>query len=95
MEFSTEQIRKVAKLAKIKLTEAEIEIFNDQFSSIAQVITKLQQVDTTNISPINNPSSAETLLREDIITDGNYVNEIMKNAPKHTFNCFSVPKVIE
>lgn len=95
MEFSPKQIRKVAKLAKIRLSETEIEIFSNQFSSIAEVITKLQKVDTKDILPINNPSLAETLFREDIVDDGNYVNEIIKNAPKHSFNCFSVPKVIE
>ncbi|MEK6734548.1 MAG: Asp-tRNA(Asn)/Glu-tRNA(Gln) amidotransferase subunit GatC [Pseudomonadota bacterium] len=95
MEFSPEIIRKVARFAKVKLTEAEVEIFNDQFTSITQVINRLQQVDTTGITPINNPSIAQTLMREDKVTDGNYVEDILVNAPKSAFNCFVVPKVIE
>ncbi len=95
MDFSPEIIKKVAKLAKIRLSEEEIEIFNQQFSSISQIINDLQQVDTTNIEPINNPSKASTLLRKDIVNDGNYVNDIMYNAPKASFNCFVVPKVVE
>ena len=95
MEFSSEQIRRVARLAKIRLTEEEIATFSQQFVSITEVISKLQKVDTKNISPINNPSSASTLLREDEVTDGNCVKDILSNAPKHAFNCFVVPKVIE
>ena len=95
MEFSPEKIRKVAKLAKIRLTDDEVNIFNDQFTSISQVISELQQVDTNGITPINNPSQAATLMREDVVTDGNYVNDILSNTPKHAFNCFVVPKVIE
>ena len=95
MEFTPDQIRKVAKLAKIRLTDTEISIFSEQFVSISQIIKKLQQVDTINITPINNPSQAYTLMREDIISDGNYVENILINAPRHAFNCFIVPKVVE
>lgn len=95
MDFSSDKIKKVAKLAKISLTEEEVVLFNQQFSSIAEVITKLQKVDTTNITPIHNPSKATNLMRSDIVNDGNYVKDILVNAPKHEFNCFVVPKVIE
>lgn len=95
MEFSPEKIKKVAKLAKIRLTEDEIKIFNDQFAAIAKVISKLQKVDTTGITPIHNPSPAPTLMRKDVISDGNYAQDILANSPKQAFNCFVVPKVVE
>lgn len=95
MEFSPEKIRRVAKLAKIRLTDAEVDVFSEQFTSISKVITRLQQVDTSNITPINNPSQAATLLREDVVSDGGYVKDILVNSPKHAFDCFVVPKVIE
>lgn len=95
MDFSPEQIRKVAKLAKIRLTDEEVALFNEQFSSIMQIISKLQQVNTTDITPIHNPSPASTLMRQDIVNDGNYVKDILVNAPKQAFDCFVVPKVVE
>ena len=95
MDFSPEKIKKVAKLAKIRLTEAEVLMFNDQFSAIAEVITKLQKVETKGVAPIHNPSPAATLMREDIVNDGNYVKDILVNAPKQAFDCFVVPKVVE
>lgn len=95
MDFSAEQIKKVAKLAKIRLTDDEINLFSGQFVAITNIISKLQGVNTDNVTPINNPSNAETLLREDVVNDGNYVNDIMSNSPKQTLNCFVVPKVIE
>jgi aspartyl-tRNA(Asn)/glutamyl-tRNA(Gln) amidotransferase subunit C len=95
MEFSPEKIKKVAKLAKIRLTEDEIKTFSDQFVAIAGVITKLQKVDTTGIAPIHNPSPAHTFTRKDVISDGNYAQDILVNSPKQAFNCFVVPKVVE
>lgn len=95
MYFSPEKIKKVAKLAKIRLTEDEIAMFNDQFVAISEIITQIQQVDTTGITPIHNPSTATTLMREDIVNDGNYVKDILVNAPKQAFDCFVVPKVVE
>lgn len=95
MDFSSEQIRKVAKLSKVKLTDDEVTMFSEQFSEIMKIITKLQQLDTDGITPIHNPSPAKTLMRQDIVTDGNYVNDILVNAPKQAFDCFVVPKVVE
>ena len=95
MDFSPTDIKRVAKLAKVRLTDSEISIFSEQFTAISKIITKLQQVDTHNITPIHNPSPAPTLMREDVISDGNYAQDILVNAPKQAFNCFVVPKVVE
>lgn len=95
MEFSLEIIKKVATFAKIKLSDEEAELFNQEFSAIAAIINKLQKVDTTHITPIHNPSPAHLVLREDVASDGNYAEQILSNAPKHAFNCFVVPKVVE
>ncbi|MCT4635566.1 MAG: Asp-tRNA(Asn)/Glu-tRNA(Gln) amidotransferase subunit GatC [Rickettsiales bacterium] len=95
MEFSPEKIKKVAKLAKVKLTEDEIVMFNDQFMAISEIITKIQKVDTKGVIPVHNPSHASTLLRKDEVTDGGYVDDILVNAPKQAFGCFVVPKVVE
>lgn len=95
MEFSPEKIKKIAKLAKVEISESEVEMFNQQFDGITKVISKLQKVDTKGITPIHNPSKNTALMRQDIVTDGNYVKDILTNAPKHAFNCFVVPKVIE
>ncbi len=95
VDFSPEKIKKVAKLAKIRLTDDEVIMFNGQFAAIAEVITKLQKVDTSQVTPIHNPSPAHTLMRKDVINDGDYVKDILINAPKQAFDCFVVPKVVE
>lgn len=95
MEFTPEKIKKVARLAKINLNDDEVTIFNQQFEAITEVITKLQKVNTKGITPIHNPSFAQVLMRDDIVTDGNYADSILINAPKSAFNCFVVPKVVE
>lgn len=95
MEFSPEKIKKVAKLAKVKLTEDEVVMFNDQFTAISKIITKIQKVDTKGIAPVHNPSHASTLMRKDVVNDGDYVEDILVNSPKQAFGCFVVPKVVE
>jgi aspartyl-tRNA(Asn)/glutamyl-tRNA(Gln) amidotransferase subunit C len=95
MDFSSAQIQRVAKLAKIKLTDNEAATFSEQFTSIGKIIDKLKLVDTSNVTPINNPSQAATLMRKDVVSDGDYVEDVLSNAPKSDFNCFVVPKVIE
>ncbi len=94
-EFSPEKIKKIANLAKIRLTDDEIEIFNQQFISISQILQKLRGVNTDGVGPVNNPSKADILMREDVVNDGNYAQDIMRNSPQHSYNCFVVPKVIE
>jgi aspartyl-tRNA(Asn)/glutamyl-tRNA(Gln) amidotransferase subunit C len=95
MEFSPEKIKKVAKLAKVKLTEDEVVMFNDQFTAISKIITKIQKVNTKGVTPVHNPSQASTLMRKDVISDGGYVEDILVNAPKKAFGYFVVPKVVE
>lgn len=95
MSLSVEEIKKVAKLAKVSLTHEEIEVFSKQFNDILNVIDKLQGVDTSNVTPIHNPSQNKTIFREDIVNDGGMPETIVENAPKTAFNCFVVPKVVE
>ena len=95
MSLSEEDIKKVAKLAKVSLTEEEVSVFNEQFKGILNIIEKLQEVDTSGVTPIHNPSTNTALMREDIVKDGKKAEEIVANAPKSAFNCFVVPKVVE
>ena len=95
MEFTACEIKKVAKLAKIKLTTEEIELFGKQFSDIVKVINDLQKVDTSNISPIVNPSKTTMNYREDIVTEKDKSADILREAPQSSHNCFQLPKLIE
>lgn len=95
MEFSPDKIRKVAQLAKIKLSEEQVVLFNEQFKSIAEIITKLQLINTNGITPIHNPLQSSALMREDVVKKENEAEDILANAPNSAFNCFVVPKVVE
>jgi aspartyl-tRNA(Asn)/glutamyl-tRNA(Gln) amidotransferase subunit C len=95
MEFSPDKIKKVAQLAKIKLSEEQVILFNEQFKSIAEIITKLQLINTNGIPPIHNPLQSSALMREDVVKKENEAEDILSNAPTSAFNCFVVPKVVE
>lgn len=95
MSLTTAQVKKIAKLARIRLSDAEVEHFGKEISGILNWIEMLGEVNTDNIPQMASVSSIGLQLREDIVTDGNIQSEILKNAPKSAFGCFEVAKVVE
>lgn len=94
--FTEQDIKKVAKLARIKLDQSEITQYQHELSNILLIIDNLQKIEVANIHKMTNVREDAALpMREDKVSDGNIVEEIMKNAPSHEFNCFKVPKVVE
>ena len=94
--FTEQDIKKVAKLARIKLDQSEITKYQHELSNILLIIDNLQKIEVANIHKMTNVREDAALpMREDKVTDGNIAYEIMKNATSHEFNCFKVPKVVE
>lgn len=88
-------VLKVAKLARIKISEDKIDHYVRELTNIMDVIEELKTADTTGLEPLVNVSEFELSMREDEVTDGNYVDKVLKNAPQQKFEYFTVPKVIE
>ena len=95
MSLTTEQIKKIAKLARIRLSETEVEHFGKEISGILNWIEMLQEVNTDKVTQMASVSSIGLSTRPDEVTDGNIQADILKNAPKNAFGCFEVPKVVE
>ena len=99
MRISREDVVRVAELAYLDLSDAELETFRAQIDEILDYIDKLNQLDTTNVEPmaqvLTDDQTADATLREDTIVPCGIAAEILKQAPDPEPPFFRVPKVIE
>ena len=86
---------KVAKLARIRLSDEEAEHYASELSTILHWAEKLQEVDTEGVPLMTSVAEMQLPMRADKVTDGNYPEAVLKNAPNAQYDCFTVPKVIE
>jgi aspartyl-tRNA(Asn)/glutamyl-tRNA(Gln) amidotransferase subunit C len=99
MKISREDVLRVAQLAYLELSEAELETYRAQIDEILEYIGKLNELDTANVEPmaqvLTDDQTADTTLREDIVVPCDAAEEVMKHAPDAEPPYFLVPKVIE
>jgi aspartyl-tRNA(Asn)/glutamyl-tRNA(Gln) amidotransferase subunit C len=95
MSINTQAITKIARLARIAVSEEEKAHFAKEISGILQWVEQLSEVDTEGVPLMTSVSHVKLPLREDAVTDGNQQEAIIKNAPESDYGCFVVPKVME
>ena len=86
---------KVARLARIKTSEDDLERLAPQLSGIIQWIEQLSEVDTDNVEPLANVVDITLALREDAVSDGDCQDKVLGNAPEETQGFYVVPKVVD
>jgi len=99
MKISREEVERVAELAYLDLSEAELESYRKQIDEVLEYIGKLDELDTSQVKPmaqvLADEQTADATLREDIVVPCNSAGEILKQAPDPEAPYFRVPKVIE
>ena len=95
MKLDTNTINKIAKLARISLSEEEANDLLKDMNSILDWVEQLNEVDTDSVEPLTNISSSTLPQRKDEAKDINSSNEILKNSPDKLEGYFAVPKVVE
>ena len=99
MNISREDVLRVADLAYLELSEAELETYRKQIDEILEYIGKLNELDTANVEPmaqvLTDDQTADATLREDVVVPCNLAPEVLKQAPDPEPPYFRVPKVIE
>lgn len=95
MQVDEATVRHIARLARIKISKNEAANLERELSAILNWVEQLDEVDTTDVSPMTRVENIELKKREDAVTDGNAVADILKNAPMSEDNFFVVPKVVE
>src|ERR1019366_155910 len=93
MSLSAEEVRKVADLARLELSAADIEIMARQLSAIVDYINQLQQVNTDGVEPLAHALDLHDVFREDVRAPSLSADEALANAPVRKDNFYSVPAV--
>ena len=95
MKLSREQVIDIADLAKLDLTEAEIEQYADQLSAVLDYASRLEQLDTNNIPPTATVLPLENVMREDEVQPCLSREQALANAPGAIEGQFRVDAVLE
>ncbi|MSP51680.1 MAG: Asp-tRNA(Asn)/Glu-tRNA(Gln) amidotransferase subunit GatC [Alphaproteobacteria bacterium] len=95
MALDNAAVRKIARLARIEVTEAEVEHYAKELNAILGWIEQLSEVKTDNIAPMSRVVDMKLPMRKDIVSDGGKQADIIVNAPETAAGYFVVPKVVE
>lgn len=93
--ISDETIEYVGILAKLELSDEEKEQAKQDMGRMLDYIDKLGELDTEGVEPMSHVFSLENVFREDIVTNKDMREEILKNAPKQKDGMFQVPRTVE
>lgn len=94
MQISSDDIKKVANLARLQLEQAEVDSMAEQIGKILNYVDKLNQLDTTGITPTTHALSITNAFREDEVVPSLPQEEALKNGPDQNGEAFVVPRVI-
>jgi aspartyl-tRNA(Asn)/glutamyl-tRNA(Gln) amidotransferase subunit C len=95
MQVDEATVRRIARLARIKISDAEAKGLDKELSGILDWVKQLDEVDTTSVEPMTRVVPIELKKREDKVTDGDIADDIVKNAPMTEDHYFVVQKVVE
>jgi aspartyl-tRNA(Asn)/glutamyl-tRNA(Gln) amidotransferase subunit C len=98
MSLSTDEVKKIAHLARIKMSDAEVEKSRNELNKILAWIEQLQEVNTDGIEPMTTAEDMNLPMREDRVGgmhDNSSQQAVLKNAPNAKYNYFAVNKVVE
>ncbi len=95
MSVNEATVRKIARLARIKVGEEELKPLARELSGLLAWIEQLNEVDTAAVAPLASTVNAKLPWRPDKVTDGGYREKVLKNAPEGVEGFFAVPKVLE
>ncbi len=95
MSVDTETVKRVARLARIAISDNDAEVMTGELNGIIGWVEQLNEVDVEGVEPMTSVVASAIKMRDDGVTDGGYAEKIVANAPASEDNYFMVPKVIE
>jgi len=93
--IDAEQVRKVAKLARLELTDAEVQEFTGQLGAILGYVDKLNELETTDVEPLAHCLPITNVLRKDEVRESLGTEQVLANAPQRDGSFFKVPKILD
>lgn len=95
MSVDKETVKRVARLARIAVTDEEATSLQGELNTILGFVEQLNEVDVSGVEPMTSVIAIEQRMREDVVNDGGKAAAIVANAPVREGNFFVVPKVVE
>ena len=95
MEVDEATVRRIARLARIEVTDAEARQLKGELSGILQWVEQLEEVDTDTVEPMTRVVPIQLKQRDDVVTDGEKAGDVVANAPISDDNFYVVPTVVE
>jgi len=95
MALDKDAVAQIARLARIRVADAELDALAAELSHILAWVEQLAEVATDDVPPMTSVAAMRLPMREDVVTDGDCRDAILKNAPQTARGFFAVPKVVE
>ena len=89
------EVKKVAKLSRLELSEAEVEEFTGQLSAILEYVEKMNELDTANVEPLAHCLPISNVFRRDSVKESLGTEKALSNAPQRDGEFFKVPKILD
>lgn len=95
MSVDKDTVRRVASLARLAMDEEHLSSLEGELNQILAWVEQLNEVNVDGVEPLTSVVHQRLKMREDVVTDGGYPEDLMSNAPHSDDNFFVVPKVVE
>lgn len=95
MAVDDDIVRRIARLARIAVADAEVEHLRGELNAILAFVEQLEEVDVTGVEPMTSVTPMAMKQREDVVSDGGDAEAVLGNAPVRQGDFFAVPKVVE
>jgi aspartyl-tRNA(Asn)/glutamyl-tRNA(Gln) amidotransferase subunit C len=95
MAVDKDTVKRIARLARLALDEGQIAAMEQELNAMLALVEQLSEVDVTGVPPMTSVVESRLKMRDDVVTDGGYADDLMKNAPLSEGHFFVVPKVVE
>jgi aspartyl-tRNA(Asn)/glutamyl-tRNA(Gln) amidotransferase subunit C len=95
MSVDAATVRRIAHLARIAVTEAEVPHLQGELNAMLAFVEQLSQVDVEGVEPMTSVMPMEMRKRADVVNDGDIAEQVVANAPETEGHFFLVPKVVE
>lgn len=95
MKISKEEVKHIAKLSRLSLSETEMETFGVQLNTIIEHMEHLNGIETSGIEPTSHVIPLRNVMRDDLPAASLSIKDALKNAPDSTEKFYRVPKIIE
>lgn len=95
MAVDTTTVKRIARLARIAVSDDEAQSLVGELNTILDWVDQLAEVDTSGVEPMTSVIAQQIYMRDDQVTDGDCAGDVLANAPKSEDGYFCVPKVVE